>query len=337
MSREVGHDAFPSYDSGLARVQGPAIRSSSRRPPSEMTHPIHRATTRSSPEPSAPRARVADSSQGSGPALRRERPLVPPRLPRYSLPVERALGWMWPRPCLGCGDRAAQTRLDLCFNCAARLIPSPRPACRWCARRLDSSPPPGDGLCGSCRVSPRAGRTLGFSRLLTLLDYRTPFDRVMLAFKFGQRDYLGEPLARWCADQLSEELRLAGPFQLVVPVPLALGRRWQRGYNQSLLLARGFARRLGLPCRRLLRRRARPPQSLLPLKERRRNVRGTFTLKRTLKDPEPLGQRVLLVDDVVTSGATLWEAARCLRRGGASRVVAVALARTPDAELGPPR
>lgn len=161
-----------------------------------------------------------------------------------------------------------------------------------------------------------------------MLDYRAPLDQVLLAFKFGGREYLGEPLAHFCHDHLRDELRQSGPHQLVVPVPLAFRRRWQRGFNQSLILARAFSRRLAIPCRSLLKRRPRPPQSRLPLSERRSNVRGTFSLRQA-----PRGERVLLIDDVVTSGATLSEAARCLRRGGAAEVTALALARTPDSHF----
>jgi ComF family protein len=150
------------------------------------------------------------------------------------------------------------------------------------------------------------------------------------ALKFGRAEHLGEALASPLA------LRCAGwadTVDVVTPVPLAWTRLLGRGYNQAEAVARPLAALLGLPCRRLLRRRPRPRQALLSRRERGRNLRGAFGARATL----PAGCRVLLVDDVMTTGATLLAAAGALRRAGATSVRVAVVARTPEASWGEPR
>jgi ComF family protein len=158
---------------------------------------------------------------------------------------------------------------------------------------------------------------------------------VIRALKFRRLDYLGAHLARDLAEvAAAEAAERAGGWDLVVPVPLHWRRRWRRGYNQAERIARPLARLLGAPCAELLRRRrATRPQTGLARGERLANPRGAFTLRagpmgrRRCRRLE--GGRVLLVDDVVTTGATLRAAAEVLRRAGTREVVALAAARTP--------
>jgi ComF family protein len=147
---------------------------------------------------------------------------------------------------------------------------------------------------------------------------------VVRGLKFGRLDYLGGHLAAALVDGLGD--RLAG-FDRVVPVPLHWRRRLARGYNQAEQIARPLAARLGLPCAPLLaRRRATPPQSLLGKADRLANLRRAFRVPR----PEKVrGLRILLVDDVATTGATLDAAARALKNAGAAAVIALVAGRTP--------
>jgi ComF family protein len=140
---------------------------------------------------------------------------------------------------------------------------------------------------------------------------------------------LAAPLGRY----LTKALPVDGPlFDLVVPMPLHWFRRWRRGFNQSELLAREVSRRLGLPMAAgvLARRRHAPPQSGLSSAARRRNVAGLFSVKDRL---EVEGRRVLLVDDVLTTGATAQSAARALKSAGAAQVVVLTLARADRREF----
>ena len=149
------------------------------------------------------------------------------------------------------------------------------------------------------------------------------------ALKFGRDEHVGESFAATLADLCSA---WADDLDVVTPVPLAWNRLLARGYNQAEAVARPLAARLGLPCGRLLRRRPRPRQALLGRRERQRNLGGAF------RATAGAGRaaRVLLVDDVMTTGATLRAAASALRRAGVSHVFVAVAARTPDASWGEP-
>jgi ComF family protein len=147
---------------------------------------------------------------------------------------------------------------------------------------------------------------------------------VILRLKHLQGDMLAELAGELWAEHAGPALRDAHA-DVVVPIPLHWWRRWRRGYNQSLALARGMAARLYIPCRpRLLRRiRNTPLQTQQAPSVRPVNVRGAFRAGRR----GLAGKTVLLVDDVMTTGSTVNEAARVLRAAGAVRVIVAVLAR----------
>jgi ComF family protein len=149
-------------------------------------------------------------------------------------------------------------------------------------------------------------------------------DAVLLAFKFRRLRYLGPPLARLAALRLREQL---ADIDVVVPVPLHWRRRLQRGFDQAELLARTMAQALDRPCRRALkRRRSTPAQSLLTKTDRRRNLTGAFALGAAAACH---GRHVLLVDDVLTTGATVETAARVLMAAQPKALTVLTMARTP--------
>lgn len=234
---------------------------------------------------------------------------------------DRLLHALLPSPCLACSrPLAAGSRLGLCIPCRATLASIPRQACALCARPLDDGHAlPTDYRCGACRQDPPA-----FDRLISLWSYRPPLDAVIQAFKFRRLDYLGQHLAIILAAELGSQL---DGFDRVVPVPLHWRRRLTRGYNQAERIARPLAALLGLPfAAPLSRSRATPPQSLLGRAERLTNLRRAFRVRRP---GEIRGLRVLLVDDVATTGATLDAAAAALRNAGAAAVTALVAGRTP--------
>lgn len=243
-----------------------------------------------------------------------------PDAPRVTL-LDRLLHALLPAPCLGCGRPlpARGTTLGLCTRCRGSLASLPREACAVCARPLAAHALPEDYRCGACRERPPA-----FDRMLALWSYRPPLDSVVRGLKFGRLDYLGDHLADALAERLGNRL---DDFDRVVPVPLHWRRRLARGYNQAERIARPLAFRLGLPCAPLLvRRRATPPQSLLGKADRLTNLRKAFRAP----DPERVrGLRILLVDDVATTGATLDAAASALKNAGAAAVIALVAGRTP--------
>ncbi len=227
---------------------------------------------------------------------------------------ERALRALLPLRCLLCGARGADGR-DLCGGCAADLALN-QPACPRCALPLARSAP----LCAACiKASPP------FTVAWAPFRYGHPLDLLEARFKFRADLAAGRVLS----DLLVERARLDAPAlpDAIAPIPLHRTRLRGRGYNQSLELARPLALALGVALHHDLLHRTRPtdPQSALDAKARRRNVRGAFALT----DGADLPAHVALFDDVMTTGATLCEAALTLRRAGVARVDAWALARAP--------
>jgi ComF family protein len=221
--------------------------------------------------------------------------------------------WLLPPRCLLCGD-AGYAGLDLCRDCAAEL-PRNASCCARCALPL----PMPAALCGRCQRQPPP-----WEAAWAPFRYGWPLDRLETRFKFGRDLAAGRSLvALW----RGQPRPLALP-EVLVPVPLHRVRLRQRGYNQALELARPLARGLGVPLRHdlLARTRSTAAQSELDAPTRRRNVRGAFVVR----SEDPLPAHVAVLDDVMTTGATLAECARVLKRAGVARVDVWALARAPS-------
>ena len=208
--------------------------------------------------------------------------------------------------CLLCGAESGPELL--CAACAAELPALPEP-CPRCAL-----PSPGGAVCGSC-----LNRPPHFDTTLALWRYEFPCDRLVQALKYRARLALAGFFARNLASRPLPEI------DLVVPMPLHPRRLAERGFNQALEIARGVARHLGRPIepRGVLRVKNTLPQARLPFDERAKNVRGAFLCKLDLS-----GASIAVVDDVMTTGATLNELARVLKRAGATRVENLVIART---------
>jgi len=167
----------------------------------------------------------------------------------------------------------------------------------------------------------------GFDEVYSFGWYQGALRKLIHLFKYsGVR-----PLAPVFGRYLKRALPVDREFDVVIPMPLHWKRRWQRGFNQSALLAREVARRFDVPVSKVVRRRrATPPQAGLSHAKRRANVRGAFRMKRGTRLD---GLRVLLIDDVLTTGATAAACARELKRAGAAHVTVLALARTDRREV----
>ena len=163
------------------------------------------------------------------------------------------------------------------------------------------------------------------------VDYLFPWNRLVAALKFDAAIDLAPPLAALLTAAI--ERRAAPPPQFVVPVPLAPGRLATRGYNQAWELGRRVARHLGIPARADLLQRLieTAPQAELTRAERLANLRAAFAVAAG-HGSALAGRHVALVDDVMTTGATVTEATAALRRAGAARVDVWIFARTPDAQ-----
>ncbi|OWQ87759.1 hypothetical protein CDN99_17775 [Roseateles aquatilis] len=232
--------------------------------------------------------------------------------------IDRSEGW--PGQCTLC---RRWCRGALCEDCEALFPPDAAPRCALCALRLPPGAASGRLRCGHC-----AARPPPLSHCVAALDYAFPWDQLLLALKFGERLELASLLAGRLSLALAHAQ--AVPVDLIVPVPLSAERLRERGYNQAHELARrmhppaGQQRQSRLCAHTLLRVRHTDQQARLPLDERHGNLRGAFAVVKPVQ-----GLRVAIVDDVMTSGATLHEAALALRRAGAADVQAWVAARTP--------
>lgn len=212
----------------------------------------------------------------------------------------------------------------LCRTCLSRFGAA-LPRCRLCAAEL---PAASAEVCGRCiRHPPPLDATIA------ALRYGFPWDRLIGRFKFQAATELAGPLAQALGDAVQARWQdgwLARP-EWILPVPLSDDRLRERGYNQAWELARRMARRWRLPARpdRLLRVRETAHQAGLPRAERLHNLAAAFTVSPDGR-AELAGRRVALVDDVMTTSATLSEAAATLRRAGVVEIQAWVLARTPE-------
>jgi len=213
-----------------------------------------------------------------------------------------------PQSCTLCGDEGHDGE-PFCTPCRKDLPWLPRERCAMCA-----SPLPSGVVCGAC-----LGRPPRFDCVEAAFAYRFPVDALIHACKYGGRLALARALGALLAPSATRNV------DAIVPMPLAPGRLAERGFNQALEIARVVAarRRIALLARACRKVVETPPQAALPWKLRARNVRRAFVC-----DADLSGCRVAVVDDVLTTGATLNELARVLRRAGAVEVVGWVVART---------
>ena len=221
----------------------------------------------------------------------------------------------WPRDCAVCGRPSDRPARHVCADCLMRLGFLPTSGlCRKCGR--DAPGLDGEFLCEDCRE-----HKPHFDRAVCALRFEGDARELVNGFKYRSQLYLRDDIVDFLEGAVLSRFRLDG-VSCVVPVPGTRLHRWLRGYNQCDCLAAELAKRLGKPCRRLLQRIGSPRrQRGLPEAERRANAVGTFASK-------PCAGTPLVVDDVMTTGATLSDAARALKAAGAESVFCVAIARS---------
>ncbi|MFD1710059.1 ComF family protein [Ottowia sp. GY511] len=235
-------------------------------------------------------------------------------------PLHRLFGPDWrhalPSQCRVCH---AWPALTLCARCVTRFAPHTT-RCQRCALPVTGGAP----VCGACLRAPPP-----VDSCLAALPYAWPWTEVIAQFKFHAEPGLASPLGHLLQAASGVVAALASA-DLVLPLPLSDERLAERGYNPAQLLARHLAAPPGsLRLDLLLRTRHTPPQHGLPRAQRLRNVRGAYAVE-PRRAAELADRRVVLVDDVMTTGASLFEAAHSVRAAGARYVTAVTLARTAE-------
>lgn len=227
---------------------------------------------------------------------------------------------VWPPRCAGCDDIPSSFQEPWCQDCLTTLSPvEPALACRRCAA------PQGRARCGDCALL-----SSHLSRIHAPYEYGGALADALLRLKWRGRDDLARPLGKLLGPSLRRLWRAGGGFDLVVPVPLHVRRLRQRGFNQATLLAAAGLKAATLDVKRplaatLLRRvRSDPPARAMRREARFLRTHAAFVVA----DPQRVaGRRVLIVDDVVTTGATVSACATALTAAGAVRVEALALLR----------
>ena len=242
-------------------------------------------------------------------------------LTNWSGLLRTRLSALLPCVCALCGETAAQ---PLCEPCRRQFVVQPTQRCRCCALpspALTAASP----LCGACLATPPP-----FDATLVAADYQAPLDQLVLALKFTGKLALAPLLGKLLLDAtLAGHDRTQALPMLLAPVPLSALRLRERGFNQALEIARPLSRALGVPlAARLLERvRETRAQAELPLAERHANLRRAFVVSPAAID-RVAGRHIGVVDDVMTTGATLNEVAATLKRFGATRVTNLVFART---------
>lgn len=224
----------------------------------------------------------------------------------------------FPSVCACCGTATTGSSGHFCSGCAIDLTCDKATTCPRCSSSVGMFTATAAG-CPRCRDD-----RFHFESSFRLGHYEGPLRNVILRMKQPGGDILAECMGQLWAAQAESRLRQAGA-DVVLPVPLHWWRQWRRGHNQSEALAHAIAARLSLPCpaRWLRRIRATPHQTGLSGAERRQSLRGAFGAGRMA---DLKGKSILLIDDVMTTGATASEAARALKEAGALRVVVGVLA-----------
>nr|WP_228766274.1 ComF family protein [Pelagerythrobacter aerophilus] len=225
---------------------------------------------------------------------------------------------IFPPRCPVCGAGIAQ-QAGLCASCWSELVIPGEPACAACQRPFASESMAGDAICAPCMAQPPRHDGIAAGTL-----YNDTARKLVLAFKHGRRIALAPMLARLIAARLPA---MEGPW-LVMPVPLHRWRLWHRGFNQAALIAAEIARLTGteLMVDALERRKRTPALGGLGRKARMRTLQGAIAVD-PHRGTRVRGAQVLLVDDVLTSGATSDACVAALKRAGATRVVIACFAR----------
>jgi len=232
--------------------------------------------------------------------------------------LEAAVSLLYPPVCTICG-RTVRAGEYLCNDCEAKTIRIVPPFCEKCSESFEGSISE-PFTCANC-----AHRTMHFDAAVAAYRGRGVVRQIIHEFKYGRQIHLQHLVARWLCSALDDERLRGRKFDVIIPVPLHASRQRERGFNQAKLIAQLLSVDSSIPAKPLLKRvRYTTTQTALDRAERMENLHNAFRLR---KKADVRALRVLLVDDVLTTGSTLSECARVLKRAGVLSVHAVTAAR----------
>jgi len=232
--------------------------------------------------------------------------------------LEAAVSLLYPPVCTICG-RSVGAGEYLCDQCETKAVRIVAPFCQKCSEPFEGAITSAF-TCANC-----AHRTIYFDAAVAAYRGRGIVRQIIHEFKYGRQIHLRHLVARWLHAALDDERLCGRRFDVIVPVPLHPARQRERGFNQASLLAEMLSAQTSIPAKPVLERiRYTTTQTALDRSERMENLHNAFRLR---KNADVRGLHVLLVDDVLTTGSTLNECARLLKRAGAFSVHAATAAR----------
>lgn len=233
--------------------------------------------------------------------------------------TEWLLNLFFPPKCLSCQTLVAKTG-SLCAHCWNQMEFVHQPLCVQCGHPFEFSLTE-DTLCGECVANPPPYR-----KARTVCMYNDISRNIVTGLKYSDRTYIAPYIARWMTRNGQSLLEEA---DYIVPVPLHRLRLFTRRYNQALLLANTIGKQTGIPLMHnlLKRKRHTPPQAGLTRNQRLKNVTGAFTI-RSKYHKRICQKHIVLIDDVMTTGATIHACTRALLKAGAVRVDVITFSRT---------
>ncbi|HEY4257783.1 MAG TPA: ComF family protein [Candidatus Udaeobacter sp.] len=233
-------------------------------------------------------------------------------------PLEAVVSLLYPPVCTMC-EKNVRAGEYLCNQCEAKAVRIVAPFCQKCSEPFEGSIT-SKFTCANC-----AHRTIHFDAAVSAYRGRGIVREIIHKFKYGRQIYLRHLVGRWLHAALDDERLRGSRFDIIVPVPLHATRLRERGFNQASLLAALLSAQTSIRSKRVLERiRYTTTQTALDRSERMENLHNAFRLR---KNADVRDLRVLLIDDVLTTGSTLSECARVLKRAGALSVHAATAAR----------
>jgi competence protein ComFC len=234
------------------------------------------------------------------------------------------LDFVYPQYCAICKKYLKREEQDVCEVCWNSLVILPESFCAYCKSFFE----PGDTKCSLCESAGKTGEDYNISMVRSLGRFDDYYKELIHRFKYGKKIPLGKRLARRLGRTVNDD-SVFSESGFLIPVPLHKSRYRERGFNQSEILADEISKATGLSVLKnvLKRKKNTKDQTNLSREQREENVRGAFVVNR----PEMIkGKNIILVDDVITTGATLNECARMLKQAGAEKVFGMTIAVVTD-------